>query len=420
MTARFDKGTLAEAVNALKFVSTPILREGGHAWPFSETLASAKRCAKHIPITRVANLTPLNRLGIPTWSAITPLAKDLTVHAGKGETHVAAKLSAMMEAIERICAEEMPLDRVAHISFMHLRENTCRAVLNPEDLNLPFETLYQPDRSFGWVLGMDIARGEPVWVPTDAVLSPATDGLLTGVETNGLASGNTVTEATLHALYELIERDAASLKNFSIQHSDAQDRVPRLKQISPKNSDSKLAFWVERISRENIRTFSFDITTDFGVPVVETLLVDPDFQGTGQTANFVGHGCALDCERAYIRSLLEAVQAYSVLVGGARETYDSNHISLERTFSMANNLECRAPVQLMQWTRRSESTGDMLADLNILVSRLSAVGLDRCIVVDLTRRILEIPVVRVIVPGLECPYGFTTRRPGPRLLEHLV
>ena len=67
--------------------------------------------------------------------------------------------------------------------------------------------------------------------------------------------------------------------------------------------------------------------------------------------------------------------------------------------------------------RRSE---DLLADLMTVVGGLGAAGLSRCIVVDLTREDLGIPVVRVLVPGLAAPYGDSARRPARRLLQTVV
>jgi len=54
-----------------------------------------------VPITRISDLTPLDPLGLPTFSAVTPLAADLTIHMGKGRDAMSARISAVMEAVER-------------------------------------------------------------------------------------------------------------------------------------------------------------------------------------------------------------------------------------------------------------------------------------------------------------------------------
>ncbi|MFE3159315.1 hypothetical protein [Streptomyces sp. NPDC059221] len=59
--------------------------------------------AGHLPeygITRVADLTGLDVIGLPVWTAIRPASRTLSTSQGKGASDLLAKLSAVMEAIE--------------------------------------------------------------------------------------------------------------------------------------------------------------------------------------------------------------------------------------------------------------------------------------------------------------------------------
>ncbi len=150
------------------------------------------------------------------WGAVTPLAADLKVHAGKGATPAAARISAVMEAIERVCAEDVAPERVRRAAFTDLPD-----ALDPAAFDLPFETVYRPDRPIDWIQGTDLGSGQ-VWVALDLVLSPPREGVCLGVETNGLAAGNTLTEAVLHGLLELIERDAYAQRRFAAHYADPQ------------------------------------------------------------------------------------------------------------------------------------------------------------------------------------------------------
>jgi hypothetical protein len=49
-----------------------------------DTLARIKPLFADMGITRVANITHLDRLGIPTWCAIRPICKQVQVSNGKG------------------------------------------------------------------------------------------------------------------------------------------------------------------------------------------------------------------------------------------------------------------------------------------------------------------------------------------------
>ena len=67
-----------------------------------ETLDRVLPLASRIGITRLCDITGLDRTGIPVWSSVMPKSLDvLSVYNGKGATHTAAKVGAIMEAFER-------------------------------------------------------------------------------------------------------------------------------------------------------------------------------------------------------------------------------------------------------------------------------------------------------------------------------
>lgn len=402
------------------FGPTPVVSESGHAHSLEATHAWVRPLMRRVPITRVLDATPLDSIALPVWAAVTPLAKDLTVHAGKGATSLAARLSAIMEAIERTCAEALPPERLRAASYVELaREGP---VLDPAKLSLPFDTAYAPDRVFRWTLGYDLVQDQPVWVPMDAVISPAEDGICRGVETNGLAAGNTLTEALLHALYELVERDAISLEQFCELHADVGELVsapPRMVSVAelPENSRA----WAERLHASGLQVLVQDLTNELEIPVFGAFIVDRDFAGNeGRVTMFAGHGCDLDTRRAVLRALTEATQAHSIVSMGARDTFEGTRPLPNRAPRLRRRLDVLHPRNLVPFRTPEEGSGDLWQDAQRVVARLAASGASRIIVVDLTRADLGVPVVRVIVPGLEHPYGSTTRRPGPRLLRRMV
>jgi len=61
-------------------------------------------------------------------------------------------------------------------------------------------------RAVDWVRGEQLPQGQPVWLPACSAF--VVEPMLLRGDSNGLASGNHIVEATLHALYEVIERDA--------------------------------------------------------------------------------------------------------------------------------------------------------------------------------------------------------------------
>src|SRR4030095_16150290 len=70
-----------------------------------ETLQQVTPLCKKIGVTRICNITYLDKLYIPNYSAVLPGTEDLFwVYSGKGPTYSHAKASALMESIERYCA----------------------------------------------------------------------------------------------------------------------------------------------------------------------------------------------------------------------------------------------------------------------------------------------------------------------------
>jgi YcaO-like protein with predicted kinase domain len=142
-------------------------------------------------VKRLANITGLDRIGIPIFSAIRPTAAEgaISVYSGKGLTETLAKISAIMEGFERYSAEFRNEKTVkGNYSQISKEFNT----LDPRSLILPWDLPYNEDVVLRWVWGYDILKDEEILVPVSAVFHPYTpsgDLHLFRTNTNGLASG---------------------------------------------------------------------------------------------------------------------------------------------------------------------------------------------------------------------------------------
>lgn len=393
----------------------------GHARTFAETEAWLAPLLERVPISRVHNAGALGTVPFPVFIAVTPLARDLTVHAGKGETAQAARLSAIMEAIERVSAEQLPEARPLRASYRELRSG--QAVVDPRDFDLPFDTTFTEGKTFTWARATELQRGEPALVAADLVLSPALEGITSGVETNGLASGNTITEAVAHALYEVIERDAYSRETFHLLHHDPlASRSRPIRVIGLGSLPVEARQWVQALRAQQLRVILQDLTTELGVPVIMATVLDLGFPGSeGGLITAAGLGASLDAERALMRALTEAVQSHTATLLGARDTFEGLRRVPERPAMLSRRVDLLFAEPTMTFAELpSRGSGDLHDDVLELLARLRAVGHDRCFVVDLTRPDLGVPVVRVLVPGLAMPYGDSARRPTRRLLGEIL
>jgi len=386
--------------------------------PAQETLARARSRAPRVPITRVSDLTPLDRLRLPVFCAVTPLARDLTTHMGKGPDLVSAEVSALMEAIERVSAEqvERPTPRQA---FRNLSND--RRPLDPREFDLPEDSVYREDRAISWIDGWDLLRDEPIWIALDLAISPPRDGVLLDVDTNGLASGNTLLEAIVHALCEVIERDAMGIRLFRTLFGDADEHPVEGRRILPASLPAHAREWVETIAAADLHVETETMDSDIGVPVFRSVIIDTAYASTDPDTvrTFVGFGASPDAAVAVTRSIAEAVQSRVAIIQGARDSFNTLSPAWRRSSPRAHlsDLEARNGISLSTLT--TFSSDDLLDDLRYLLRRLRDAGAERVVAVNLTRADLGVPVVRIRVPGLTS-FAVNRRRFGWRCARYLL
>ncbi|MCS7140323.1 MAG: YcaO-related McrA-glycine thioamidation protein [Candidatus Nezhaarchaeota archaeon] len=381
-----------------------------------KTLESIKPKLATIGVTRVSDITGLDRVGIPVYSCVRPRASEgaISVYSGKGVTSTLAEISAIMEAIERFSAEVKPQNEYRMVKGSYKELSLRYNVLDPSHLILPSSTPYTRSSTLRWIEGFDIANGEKILVPVSAVFhpySPNDDLHIFRTNTNGLASGNTLEEAILHGLMEVIERDAWSLAELSKQGGKIIE-VPESCQLV------KSLMW--KFEKESIKVILRNITSDLGVPVIAA--VSDDLKLRDPALLTIGFGAHLDPEIAAIRALLEVAQSRLVQIQGIRE--DAYRASLMRIvgydkikqfnkhwFSEDDDAESLFRIP-------NSSKHDILDEIKLVIDILKKRGFERAIIVNLTRPEVAVPTVRVIVPGLEV-YGIDQDRIGSRGRECL-
>ena len=264
-------------------------------------------------ITRIANVTGLDRIGIPVVMVSRPNSRSISVSQGKGLDLAAAKASGVMEAIETYHAETITLP-LKYASFGEL----CYSHRMVDIAGLPFcaDSRWQDDRAMLWIEGVELLSGKSVWLPYELVSANYTLPLPPGsgcfaANTNGLASGNSLGEAICHGICELIERDATTL--WRVRSAAAR----RARAIDPGTiEDVDCRELLDRFERANVAVLIWNVTTDIGVACFQCLIMgshardaDPEF----------GAGCHPRREVALCRALTEAAQARTTYIVGARD-----------------------------------------------------------------------------------------------------
>lgn len=94
------------------------------------TFADYARLMPALGITRVANVTGLDHIGLPVYTAIRPTSRSLAVSQGKGLDAAAAKASALMESIEAWHAELAALNRFVRREMQDVKRTDALKLLH--------------------------------------------------------------------------------------------------------------------------------------------------------------------------------------------------------------------------------------------------------------------------------------------------
>jgi ribosomal protein S12 methylthiotransferase accessory factor len=316
--------------------------------------------------------------------------------SGKGSTAEQAEASALMEAIERYSGifqgdeirmtrrftdfadgEAMLANEVQNYSATQFasRQDGTHDVPDPID----------PDAKIEW---------SPAWSLRDHRFKYFPTGLLYffyedfHTDSNGCAAGNTREEAIVQGFLELVERDAYAiwwynrLRRPEVDLGEFDDAY--IRDIKSQFADHGRRIWV------------LDITSDLGVPTYVAMM---HWIKDGKENIEFGSGAHFDRRIALLRSLTELSQFLSIGESGLRGDQSSldgvTPLKLENyPFLLPANDSIAAPPLGLD-----VPLDDVKAQVEACVEVARRGGYD-FLVRDQTRPDVEVPVVRVIVPGL--------------------
>ncbi|MCV7004227.1 YcaO-like family protein [Mycobacterium gordonae] len=340
-------------------------------------------------ITRVADLTWLDDLGIPTVQAVRPASLTLSVSQGKAATYRAAQVSAVMESMENWHAENVTADLFRTTTT----ELGSGLTYDPAQLRRRSASLYHPEAKLDWNIATTLISGRPTWVPSETVLVNVAvrdewNPPVFLMDTNGLASGNTYSEAALHGLYESMERHSLA----SAHPGSTLFEVPLDDVVG-----SRCAELVEMIQQagSEIQIARLDSWPGFHC-------FTASLRSNMTEVPFSGHGLHHDPNVALSRAITEAAQSRLTAISGAREDLPSliyDRFAQVHSYSQLDWSTRQMPTAApMTWDVPEVSSID-----DLLVSAAVAVTAETGIepvaaVCDFAHAC--IPVVKVITPGL--------------------
>lgn len=384
--------------------------------PPNETIKNNEEKCKIAGITRITEITHLDRIGLPVFSAIRPTSQDgaISIYGGKGISSEHAKASAMMEGFERYSAEKQCENLVTGtVSEISSKGNT----IDVESLNLPKDFKKENIELFNleWNICHDLISGDDYYVPSNAIYHPyvlennSCQSLFKS-NTNGLASGNSLEEAILHGMFEVIERDAWSI--FELTHKN-------YKQIDLDSIESETVNdAISKFSENDIKIKLMDFTADVNIPTIAASADDTLLKDAGLLT--LGIGTHLDPEVAVLRALTEVAQSRATQIHGARED------TVRADFARTAGYERMKRINKYYFQEEDEkirlsdienrSTDSITKDIDIVLDELKSNEIEHVLYYDLTRPELNVNVVRVIIPTMEL-YSIDPSRAGYRFLR---
>lgn len=329
--------------------------------------------------------------GLPPRTLDNPPRESL----GKGMSFEQSKASALMEAVERYCAQQFPHSHIVVADYEEVRDYATHSSEFSFPI-LPLKCEYCLERnhwcfrelvkvSQEWSWGFSLTKKIPVLVPSSLVYYPYISGKNRSFvfnDTGGLSAGNTIEEAILQGIAEVIERDALY---YAFNRENIMN-MPMLNMNSNKNEHIK-KFITEILPPEKFFCFKiWNTELELNVPTFTAFMCH---QIGNSRHYFGGSGTSLNHEVALLRALTEMeqqkVMKKAFLNFGINKLVSNIHLSLSETIKLDEIA--------------NQSTANTRADIEIYLDRLSKKNID-VIVINLTHPEIKIPVVRVIIPKL--------------------
>jgi ribosomal protein S12 methylthiotransferase accessory factor len=332
---------------------------------------------------------------------------------GKGATELEAKVGALCEAVERYCGtrdgDEPTVydsyrglgDRAVHpaaCQLFHERQFAGRERWNASCS--PFHHVPEPfdeNAVIGWTPLWSLLGQQQKLLPTGMLYyssCPERASASVLADSNGNASGACLEDAILQGFFELVERDAVALWWYNRTRQPAVDL------------DSFDDPWVAGLSasyaRMNRQVWALDLTSDLGIPVMAAISRRCDKPAEDIMFGFGAH---FDPRIALRRALTELGQMIAPVAGAKADGtgYGPKDLHLTPWWTSASIANQPYLVPDSSETPRTAASYGYLPTLDLDLPRMCATvrgaGLD-ILVLDQTRPDIQMPVVKVVVPGL--------------------
>ena len=334
---------------------------------------------------------------------------------GKGTTEAQARTSALCEAFERYSGgfqgyESRRVARMVDLGEQAVDPRGCmlysEAQYRQRDWwnakRSRFNVVPKPfveDAILDWSPLWSLSRTTTRYLPSAMLYyghpTPSGELMFTPCS-NGAAAGNTMEEAILQGLLELVERDSLALWWYN--------RVQR-PGVHLESFDDAFIRQLDRCLKTNGRDlWAIDLTSDLQVPVFGAFSRRVEMR---PERIIMGFGAHLDARIALLRAVTELTQMLAWILPEERHDPNAQPILDEETRNWLATADSSAASYLLPLPRVTHrfanypmlATEDLRDDLLFCCSVVEQKDME-VLVLDQTRPDIGLPVVKVVVPGL--------------------
>jgi ribosomal protein S12 methylthiotransferase accessory factor len=355
----------------------------------AETVRWVKDCLAKLNMKILTEVRRIDtgRLDIPVYISL--CGEDATrltgtkKQMGKGATPIQSEASALMELIERfsffsfIHHHPFPIHPYAEVQSRAVSPATLKLSLHDSQSPLNLCEALLRDFPMRWAVARNLTRNEDQWVPIDWFF------LIN--EYNGPAAGNTLEEAILQSLCEVVERHVGSIISYEKRFT------PKIEAESI--GDPAALELISKFQKQGIVVHLRDFSLDTGIPTVGALAFDPQTFPEKSEIIFTA-GTTSNPEKSLCRALTEIAQ-----LAGDFESHTSYRPTLPKydTLDEARYLmDYHHAVSIRELPNLDHD--NLRVEIERCVKALEGIGLE-VLVVDVTHPDLGIPTVYTIIPG---------------------
>lgn len=328
------------------------------------------------------------RLDIPVYISL--CGEDALRHTGtkkqmgKGATPAQSEASAVMELVERfsfffyINEHSFPFFSYGALQGSAISPEMLLQSVHDAKTPLPKVRSFLQEFPLRWAPARNLTRGVDQLVPIDWFY------LIN--EYNGPAAGNTIEEAILQSLCEVVERHVGSVISHHKAHTPAIDPASL--------KDAAAIELVRKFQANGIELHLRDFSLDTGIPSVGALAYDPATFPERSEIVFTA-GTTSNPEKSLCRALTEIAQ-----LAGDFENRTSyrptlpKYGSLEEAAYLLDNTRPQVPIESLP----NLEDDNLRVEIERSAAALAKIGLE-VLVVNVTHPGLEVPTVYTILPG---------------------